>query len=155
MGLIWTIGYQRLAPGRLLELTQDLDALVVDTRAVPKTRVRGYGPVQLRDLLGDRYTWAGDMLGGRGHVTEAGITWLKRQRGNLLLMCVCHEPGVCHRHNDICAQHFPEALHIYENEVIEAGELSRAIRLNDDYACFDLAESVAEDVIRRSNSSPD
>ena len=80
MGLIWTIGYQRLAPQRLRCLAEDLDAWVVDTRHVPVTRIRGYGKNQLRDLLGDRYEWRGDELGGRGHVTGEGIGRLKRDR---------------------------------------------------------------------------
>jgi hypothetical protein len=155
--LIWTIGYQRLAPSRLLELAIKLDAVVVDTRHVPKTRIKGYGPRQLQELLGGQYVLAGSDLGGRGHVTANGLEWLRglSAERNVILMCVCHEPGVCHRHQDICAPHFPEALHIYEDEVIEAGELARAIRLNDDYACYDLGESLEEDVMRRSNSSPD
>jgi hypothetical protein len=156
--LIWTIGYQRLAPERLRYFAEALDATVVDTRHVPKTRIKGYGPRQLADLLGARYVLAGHMLGGRGHVTPGGVAWLKDQKDqgrNVILMCVCHEPGICHRHQDICAPHFPDALHIWEDEVIEAGELARAIRLKADYECYDLAESLAEDVIRRSNSSPD
>lgn len=154
MGLIWTIGYQRLAPSRLRELALELDALVVDTRHVPKTRIKGYGPLQLEGLLGpDRYAKAGHMLGGRGNVTRSGLAWLEHVKSvrNVLLMCVCHEPGVCHRHQDICAPHFPDALHIYEEEVVTARELARAIRLNDDYACEDLGDAL----MSRSNSSPD
>jgi hypothetical protein len=160
--LIWTIGYQRLAPEKLRFIAEALDATVVDTRHVPKTRVKGYGPLQLRTLLGDRYVLAGNMLGGRGHVTQGGIDWLKGQQQegrNVILMCVCHEPGICHRHQDICAPNFPDAQHIYEEEVIEAGELSRSIREDDGYVYYDLVESLTEslvdDAMSLSNSSPD
>jgi hypothetical protein len=150
MGLIWTIGYQRLEPERLRCLAVELDALVIDTRHVPKTRIKGYGPKQLETLLGWRYRWAGNELGGRGHVTPSGIAALKSVSRNVLLMCVCHAPGDCHRHQDICGPHFPDALHICEDEVVTAAELERSIRQDTDYECTYL-----DDVISRSNSSPD
>jgi len=146
--LIWTIGYQRLAPSRLLELAERLDALVIDVRAVPKTRIKGYGTRQLETLLGRRYLWAGSVLGGRGHggkVTEEGIKAVERsgRDGNVILMCMCHVPGDCHRHKDICAPHFPKAVHLFEDEAIEAGELERSIREGGDYMCEELDDTIA------------
>ena len=46
---------------------------------------------------------------------------------------MCHAPGECHRHMFICSEHFPDALHIYDDEIVTAGELERSMRDDDDY----------------------
>lgn len=145
--LIWTIGYQRLAPARLAWLAERLDALVVDVRAVPKTRIKGYGTNQLLTLLGARYTQMGHCLGGRGSVSAEGIDFLRRGDRfgrDHILMCACHVPGDCHRHTDICGPHFPKAVHLFEDEAIEAGELERSIRDGDEYTCYDVDDFIEE-----------
>jgi hypothetical protein len=129
---IYTIGYQRLAPSRLLHIAQQLDALVVDCRFKPVSRKPSFGGRQLSFLLGDRYTWKGNVLGGRlgggqSHTTPKGIQWIKDQKRNLILLCLEEAPGDCHRHHDICGPHFPDALHIFEDELFTANDLNSAL----------------------------
>jgi hypothetical protein len=51
----------------------------------------------------------------------------------LILLCMEEAPGECHRHFDICAPYFPNALHIYRNEIVKCVELGRALTLNSAY----------------------
>lgn len=133
-GTLYTIGYQALPPARLLRIAQALDATVIDCRRVPVSRIKGYHKSHLQALLGARYEARGAELGGIrdgiSHTTPAGIARLAADLDagrNLILMCMEHAPGDCHRHSSICAPHFPDALHIYDDELIPAGELQRAL----------------------------
>lgn len=156
MKTIFTIGYQRLAPARLREIAEGLDALVIDCRSSPKSRMRGYGANQIRALLGERYRWMGDQLGGRGEIDPAGIERLRtlsRDR-NLMLMCLEEAPGDCHRHFTICEPHFPDAVHIFEDELVLARDLTHCIENElDDYRVFGSLSDVLS--INPRRSSPD
>jgi uncharacterized protein (DUF488 family) len=144
MSMIYTIGYQRLSPQRLLHIAEKLKATVVDCRTIPVSRKKGFGKNQLAELLKSRYVHRPD-LGGRGSLTKGGIAWLKAYPGVALLMCMEHEPGNCHRHWDICGPHFPEAIHIFEDELFTAKELSRAEAENDGYElCGFLSELIGD-----------
>lgn len=132
---IFTIGYQRLTPGRLREIVTGLDATLMDCRHVPMSRKPGFSGKALREAFGPRYVAAGNDLGGRGYTTDAGIKALReasRDR-NVLLLCMEEAPGECHRHFTICGPHFPEAVHIYQDELLTAAELERANREDTDY----------------------
>lgn len=132
--MIYTIGYQLLTPAALAAIAARLDATVIDCRLKPVSRVPGFGGRQLAALLGSRYQQHGHHLGGYGHTTAEGIDFLCRRQGCLLLLCMEEAPGDCHRHHAICAPHFPDALHIYRDEIFTAGELRRAIDDDDEYA---------------------
>ena len=54
-GTLYTIGYQALDPQRLAALAQHLQATVIDCRASPVSRIKGFGHRQLAELLGARY----------------------------------------------------------------------------------------------------
>jgi hypothetical protein len=128
--MIFTIGYEWLQPARLKEIAHGIDALVIDVRHVPRSRKPGWSMSRLIETLGtDRYTTMGQVLGGRGHTTDAGIKTLdglSRPR-DVILLCLEEAPGHCHRHHDICAPHFPNAIHIFEDELLLAGDLQQAI----------------------------
>lgn len=127
--MIFTIGYQRLAPDRLSEIVNRLDALLVDVRAKPHSRKAGYGNKQIQARFGEAYIWQGRLLGGPGgggQTTQDGINWLKAQkRRTLLLMCLEEAPWDCHRHHLICGPHFPNAVHIHQGDMIFARDLTK------------------------------
>lgn len=136
--MIYTIGYQAITPAKLKKIAEKLDATVIDVRARPRSRKPGFGREALARVLGPRYLWKGDELGGPGgggKVTAEGIAALRRlrRRSSLILLCLEHAPGDCHRHHDICAPHFPKAIHICDDEMIRAHELARAIADDDEY----------------------
>lgn len=145
--MIYTIGYEALTPEVLRDTAIGLAATVIDVRSRPTTRRRGFGRRQLEALLGTRYQWHGDALGGfalkegieylpypkksgikgASGTTMEGINFLRSFPGNVLLLCVEEAPGECHRHIVICEQFFPRARHIYRDEVVTACELEQAI----------------------------
>lgn len=138
---LYTIGYQAITPARLEEIVRGLDAVLIDCRYRPVSRKPGFGHLQLCDRFPpDRYVSKGFMLGGIrsgvSHTNRAGIQFVTQSlwKGNVILMCLEACPGECHRHELICRSHFPEALHIFEDELITARELQRSIDADDDYA---------------------
>jgi uncharacterized protein (DUF488 family) len=103
---IYSIGYQRLTPPDIVSLVDKLDATVIDVRIRPTSRKPGWGRRQLESLLGIRYQWRGDELGGQvfgNHgPTQAGIQRLVDEAGSgahLILMCLEENPLSCHRHH--------------------------------------------------------
>lgn len=142
--MIFTIGYQKLTPERLKEIATKLRALVVDCRHKPVSRKKGFGGNQLRELLGTaHYKQMGHWLGGRGNVREEGILWLRGIKAllltpenaritqhpncrNVMLLCQEEAPGECHRHEDICKEHFPDAVHIYQDQLVRVSDLNHA-----------------------------
>jgi hypothetical protein len=145
--VIFTVGYSGLKPAKLRRIAKTIDADVIDCRCKPTSRNPAYRQSPLKALLDERYIWAGNMLGGRGHTNSAGITWLKNRKRNSLLLCMCHAPGDCHRHIDICDEAFPKAVHIYEDELILASDLSKAERDDTDY---DISGSLSDLLAGRS-----
>jgi uncharacterized protein (DUF488 family) len=142
--MIFTIGYERLQPARLKEIAYGIDALVIDVRHVPRSRKPGWSMSRLLETLGhDGYTTMGNVLGGRGHTSSAGINTLDGLScaRDVILLCLEEAPGHCHRHHDICGPHFPRAIHIYQDELLRAGDLSEAIRTEGYY---DQIGSLAE-----------
>lgn len=139
--MIYTIGYQTLRPKRLLEIADQLGiSTVIDCRCTTRSRVAGFGGLQLSRLLNtehtpDRYVHCGRTLGGRGNVTAEGIDWLRRtfyadapDGRNGLLLCMEEGPWDCHRHHDIVREHFPNALHIYSELLYSPADIEQAMR---------------------------
>lgn len=158
--MIYTIGYQNLTPSRLQEIVTGLDAVLFDVRHVPRSRKAGFGGNQLQALLGERYVAQGEQLGGRGHVTKSGLCDVVQYQADfpgtgrarygspkhVILMCLEEAPGDCHRHSDICSAHFPDAIHIYQDELFTARALDTALQAGDDVE-YDLCGSL-DDLIR-------
>jgi len=137
--MIWSIGYERLTPRRLVEIVGKLDATLVDCRSNPSGRVkRGFSRSALELLLPGRYVWAGVVLGGRGMgTTPEGLGLVRRwatEDGTKVLLCKEEAPGDCHRHHQIATRLLPsvDVNHIYQDEVITASSLARAIAGGDD-----------------------
>jgi uncharacterized protein (DUF488 family) len=168
--VIYTVGYGALLPNQLYELAEALDVTVVDVRGKPTSRRAGFGGRQLASLLGTRYSWRGDELGGVHHLADArskwpdGLTKLAAEVERPLLLCQCHAPGFCHRHqlaltmdsliHSYDSHAYPhEVVHLYNDpdhtewEAIRAGELERSIRDGDEYDALlwsNPAELIAE-----------
>ena len=149
-GGLYTIGYARLTPARLVEVMDLLGiARLIDVRSVPRTRVAGFGPKQLTTLLGARYVWEGETLGGRAPIEERSLGLLaqRAQVSRLLLMCMEEAPGECHRHHDIAlplARHGVQGLHVYQDHVVAARALQATIDAGkDDYDCDPLRAHAA------------
>jgi uncharacterized protein (DUF488 family) len=145
--MIFTIGYEGpLTPARLLEIAEGLDALVIDVRSVPRSRKPGFSKTKLAALLGPRYVTMGHALGGREPgVTPNGLIALRTQakERDVILMCMEEAPGDCHRHRTICGPHFPDAVHIFEDELFTARELTQALAAGEDGE-YSLCGSLAE-----------
>ena len=136
--MIYTLGYQAFAPTRVREIVLALDAVLLDCRFNPMSRMPGFGARQLEALMTPapadldpdqpRYVRMGDLLGGRGHTTRAGVTALQpyaEDEAHCVLLCNEEHPVDCHRHSAITGPHFPQALHIYRNRLFYSSELDR------------------------------
>lgn len=126
-GMIFSIGYENLSTGGLEALVQTLDAVIIDCRAVPRSRKPGFGQRQLERLLGKRYEAHGHHLGGRSKgagVQPSGIAMLRERKARgerLILMCMEAAPYSCHRHHDIAlAAKDLYVYHVMEHLVIRA-----------------------------------
>lgn len=132
--MIYTLGYQCLTPERLREIVLALDAVLLDCRAKPVSRIPGFGGRQLEALMrphpgeAKRYLPMGDMLGGFGQVTEGGIASLQLyddDLANCVLLCREEHPIDCHRHHAITGPHYPQAMHIYRDRLFFSRDLLR------------------------------
>ena len=106
MHTLYTYGYAGQQPQQLNSLAESLDALVVDIRFRPSSRIPGWSGAQLQQLLGERYQPL-PALGNRNYKggpvefvdLESGIN----QVGQLLalrpviLLCACADVNRCHR----------------------------------------------------------
>lgn len=146
--MIYTMGYSQRTPAELPPLMAKLKIdLLVDVRAKPYARFKPeFNKKKLEELLGDKYIWKGDVLGGPGgggEVTKTGLAWLRKQEKDgkrLLLLCVEYAPGDCHRHQ-IAVELAPaiDVIHVYEGVGISAAELERGIAAKSDtYATMKL-----------------
>lgn len=171
--MIFTMGYEGLEREDLVALVGALGqptlrtrATLIDVRSVPHSRKRGWGSSQLPAYLsgeGVKYERRGHVLGGRlPRVDAEALGELVAAHGfnrdaHALLMCAERSPAACHRHRMIgralSALRVP-CLHLYlpkaparwwSGEVVEAGELQRAIDAGGTYSYYDLPD-VLEDV---------
>jgi hypothetical protein len=156
--MIFTIGYQALVPEELARIATGLRAVVLDCRYKPVSRRPGFSGSQLRARLPERYRQEGHRLGGYGHTTADGIAFLRlldtvqqAHHLNILLLCQEEVPVDCHRHHAICVPHFPQALHIFEDELIEAREVERAYRAASEH--YTVFGSLAAEIKRLKSSA--
>jgi hypothetical protein len=92
-------------PAQLLQLAINLEALVVDSRYAPRSRVQHWNTAALRQLLGVRYVWLQyfgnsaykdgtiklvNPLGGLNYLTTRGFD-------KYIILCACTDGETCHR----------------------------------------------------------
>ena len=124
--MIFTIGYDSkgLTPADLTTILDQINATLVDVREKSCAGSKGWGSNQLRTALGDsRYVNWKDP--GFGAARPDGLEWLKRRFYHLggphcILLGKEENPGACHRHRKICADRFPDAMHIFRSRLISA-----------------------------------
>lgn len=146
---IYSIGYQKLhTPEYLDALTECLSADLYDIRSKPVSRKKGFGGNQLKALLGDRYQWHGRTLGGLPPgITAEGIATLKAIEHPVIVMCLEHAPGSCHRHIHLATELFRHGIdiaHIYDEVIIRASDLQAAIEADTDQMPFNYLEQILE-----------
>ncbi|MCA9831535.1 MAG: DUF488 domain-containing protein [Dehalococcoidia bacterium] len=110
---IYAFGYT----GRQLDAVVDnivaADAVLVDIRFTPRSRVPTWNRKALETRLGERYRWAGDTLGNRLYKSDtieivdlaAGLDLIAEisEQHPVALMCVCASPVGCHRETIVTA----------------------------------------------------
>lgn len=103
---LYTFGYSGRLPHELLALAEYLDAVVVDIRFSPRSRIPDWTAGRLTKLLGERYRHL-PALGNRNYkggpiefvdlaegVVMVGELLRKRP---VILLCACAEVQRCHR----------------------------------------------------------
>jgi uncharacterized protein (DUF488 family) len=103
---LYTFGYSGKQPDELLALAEQLDAIVVDIRFSPRSRVPQWSGGRLARLLGDRYCHL-PALGNRNYKggpielvdLETGIAQVADLLAHqpVILLCVCGDVQHCHR----------------------------------------------------------
>lgn len=101
---VFTIGYADKTVPQLLELMRENKiTLLVDVRTRPFSRMREFNRSSLERVLGKRYLWEGERLGGLSGVREEGYEEglkslvSKSQTTNICVMCMESDPNQCHR----------------------------------------------------------
>ena len=122
MNEIYTIGYERMTVERLVAIMDEKKiSLLIDVRSKPFSRNPQFNRNNLVRVLGDRYLWKGNILGGlNGPASEEGIAFLVtiRQTETVLMMCMETGPRSCHRFYDIATRlhqgHGIDAIHLVD-----------------------------------------
>lgn len=110
---IYAFGYTGRQLDAIVDSIVAADAVLVDIRFNPRSRVPMWNRGPLERRLGERYRWAGDTLGNRFYKTDAieivdlaaGLDLVAKlvERHPVALMCVCAEPRGCHREPIVAA----------------------------------------------------
>lgn len=104
-GELFTLGHGNRRIADFLKILDRYEInLLVDVRTSPYSKYMvEYNKKELENLLGSRYTWRGDILGGMRPLRAPGFSQgikelleLKKQ-GNICIMCSELEPENCHR----------------------------------------------------------
>lgn len=98
-------GYTSRKPEQLLRLAETLDAVVVDSRYNPVSRVPHWNAPALKEALGKRYTtmeFFGNKTYKQGIITlwnpAMGLGWLDSLGINrAIILCACKDGATCHR----------------------------------------------------------
>ncbi len=101
---IFTTGYTGKDIGDLKPLLEVLDAMLIDVRFSPFSRIMHWRKVYLKALLGEKYRHIAN-LGNRTYLEEKitiqnlnlGIETVLHLPFNVVLMCACEKPENCHR----------------------------------------------------------
>lgn len=101
---VYGVGYQGRTVEELRALAESLDAVIVDVRYSPLSRLPNWRIHSLRHTLPDyhhiqAFGNANYRNGGPIEIAdyEAGKAEIKEIDRNVILMCVCKDPHICHR----------------------------------------------------------
>jgi len=107
MNDVFAFGYAGRKLPTLVQNIKDADAVLVDIRYSPRSRVPTWTRRNLEEAFGDRYVWAGDTLGNVLYRTTAiqivdAVTGMElllsiAEKNPVALMCVCERESECHR----------------------------------------------------------
>jgi hypothetical protein len=110
-------------------------SLLVDLRCKPYGRLREFNKNALLRVLGFRYQWRGDTLGGFcGPVPPEALghlVTLFHSPINTLIMCMEHDPRKCHRYQDIgkrlLIDHSIDVIHIIGDREYTTNQLNQEV----------------------------
>jgi len=134
--MIYTIGTSKLKPARLEEILAYFGARLIDVRTRPLSRVAGWSIKPLTAQFGEDYTHI-PALGGYDVDPVAQADAMAKleslpEHDHVMLLCMEHPPGECHRHHSIAMNLKRDVLHVYQDQIIHAKELHRSILAGDD-----------------------
>ena len=128
--MIYTIGYQKQTIDRLIQVMDEKKVgLLVDVRSIPYGRRHEFNRKNFEKILGPRYAWLGDMLGGKfGPAKPEGLVRLAALANQfpILVLCMEDNPRDCHRYYDIGVRLLErgiDAVHIHEAKELRTSEL--------------------------------
>lgn len=127
---IYTTGYTGKDVNDLKPLLETLEAMLIDIRFSPYSRIFHWRKVYLKSLLGDRYRHIPN-LGNRtfkeNKITiqnlELGIKTILNLPSNIVLMCACEKTENCHR-RVIVEKLNEQNIETYELKNWKTGDLS-------------------------------
>lgn len=106
---LYTLGYSGWRIEDIEKVLEDLDAIVVDVRMVPRSRAPMWNSGALARRFGDRYVWLRE-FGNRNYkgtvdnieiidftAGEARLRMLAAGGRPVALLCGCPDASVCHR----------------------------------------------------------
>jgi uncharacterized protein (DUF488 family) len=101
---VYTIGYAGKSADDVKRIAEELYATVFDVRFSPRSRNPQFSGRRLAQLLGGRYVHV-RAFGNRNYKDgpieivdyEAGRALVEGHPRPVILMCVCRDPGRCHR----------------------------------------------------------
>ena len=101
---VYTFGYGGRSVDELLELAEQLDAVIFDVRYSPRSRAPQWNRSHLQAVFGESYRHLRDFgnvnyRGGPIQIVdyEAGKAAIEACNRNVILMCVCKDVHTCHR----------------------------------------------------------
>jgi len=101
---VYTFGYGGRSVDELLELAEQLDAVIFDVRYSPRSRAPQWNRNQLEAIFGESYCHVqafgnANYRGGPIQIVsyEAGKAAIEASERNVILMCVCKDVRSCHR----------------------------------------------------------
>lgn len=137
--ILYTIGLKKAGKKRLSLSTLQAIIESLDIKTVLDWRAEIDEPsiqkADLQALYGDAYKYEG-RTSNEARITREALDRLVALKSNTILLFQSEAPGSCPRHENLALPLLTRGVkvsHVYEDEVIEAGELQRSIDAEDDY----------------------
>ena len=106
---IYTLGYSGWTADQVAAVIEEHNAVLVDVRFVPRSRIPAWNSGVLSRRFGDRYTWLKE-LGNRNYkgtfdqieivdfaAGAAKLQAISAAGRNIILLCGCPDVTTCHR----------------------------------------------------------